>query len=113
LERQEQSARCQLSDWKTDANGDTVRVSDGVCEMLGWTQRQFQRRQWQTLIHPDDTTTTVDQYERHIADRSFFDQWYRLRKSNGQHVQVRAIGKPTYSGNGLFDGSIGMLLRLD
>lgn len=70
-------------------------MSPAFWRTLGYDpeQRQHLAAEWQDLIHPDDLTHAVENFNKHCEDASHpYDQYVRYRHKKGHWVWVRCRG---------------------
>lgn len=86
-----------LTIWDWDAATDTLYVSPGFAEKLGYTPEEFdfmRREAIGRLIHPDDIDDYQEAMERHFADPSReFTSQHRFMTKSGDYRWHLAIGQ--------------------
>ena len=73
----------------------------------GRTLEQELRNGWIEGVHPGDTETFLAEFHNAFHYQQPFLIEYRLRRNDGQYRWIQDVGKPTFSGDGVFTGYIG------
>jgi PAS domain S-box-containing protein len=72
----------------TRLTGET-RVNEALCDMLGYTQAEYQNRRWQEITHPDDVALTQREIDALIKDEKKVSRFTkRFIHKNGSVVWV-------------------------
>ena len=93
--------------WLSDNDNINRFVNRAYFEFAGKPVDQVSTQEWKDLLHPDDYTTTVNQFVVGLKSRQAFQLQARYRRHDGKYRWVRSILQPRYDRDGVQKGIIG------
>jgi PAS domain S-box-containing protein len=86
--------------------------ADAVARITGYTLEEFQQVTldgWADLIHPDDRSATLQEFDRCLAASARFDAVYRFRHKDGSYRVIHDFGVFLRDGRGRVDRMLGAM----
>ncbi|MFY9742802.1 MAG: PAS domain S-box protein [Candidatus Sulfotelmatobacter sp.] len=90
--------------WSCAGDGRAEYVSPKIQQILGFTVSEICERRaelWVGRIHPDDSASIVEAWQRLFAEDRPFDVEYRVQRKDGQWIWVRDRAYRTYERDGV------------
>ena len=97
--------------WMTDAFRRAEYINKTFSDFTGKDPGALQQERWGEFIHADDLPGFESSYLEAFQSRSRFESDLRLRRFDGVHRWMRALGVPRFGGEGEFRGFL--VLTLD
>lgn len=69
--------------WTNNADGEMIGEQPGWAELTGQRFEEYQGYGWAKSVHPDDAQSTVDAWNRAVANRSTFESEHRVMAKSG------------------------------
>lgn len=86
--------------WNTNARGEIVPPFPTWIAFTGQTEEECFGWGWLEAIHPDDRSHTAEVWSKAVANRSFYEVEYRLRRYDGEYRNTIARGVPVLEADG-------------
>ena len=99
--------------WVTAPNGQCTFVNDRWLEFSGRTREQETGFGWMDIIHPDDRTTAIPEFDRAFEAREPIEIEYRMLRHDGVWRRVLGRAVPRFSREGNFTGYVGVALDIE
>ena len=80
--------------WMATPEGELDYGNKPFHTYTGWKPGKEKKREWSTVIHPDDVTSSLEKWKKSLASGSFFEVEQRIRRnSDGAYLWhlVRAV----------------------
>jgi PAS domain S-box-containing protein len=85
--------------WTTDSNGLVIDTPSWRA-FTGQNQDQAKGRGWADALHPDDRERISDLWSEAVRTRTIFEAEYRIRRRDGEYLDVSARGVPVLREDG-------------
>lgn len=89
--------------WTADANGDVQEDCPDWRVITGQTAEQYLGRGWLDAAHPDDHEQVARAWTDAVADRTTFDEIFRVRTQSGDFRYYRSRAVPIMRGDTLME----------
>ncbi len=99
---------CPSMMWVTDADGASEFINRACRKFCSVTYEQVEGSKWQLLIHPDDVSEYVGEFQRAIREHQPFRAEARFRRADGEWRLFGVYAEPRLSPEGAFLGHIGL-----
>ncbi len=86
--------------WTTDDKGEIVEDNPSWRKYTGRSYEEFKGFRWIEDIHPDDRDHTDKIWKKAVAEKSFYETEYRIRRYDGVYRDYLARGTPLLDENG-------------
>ncbi len=86
--------------WTTDANGQVLEDMPSWREYTGQSYDEIKGSGWAGALHPDDRARTIEVWSRALENRSLYETYYRMRRSDGEYRLMVARGTPITEADG-------------
>jgi PAS domain S-box-containing protein len=98
--------------WIDDANMQMIWENATTLEFTGRSLDQDLGMGWVDMIHPDDRSASVADYQRAFLARQPYAIEYRIRRTDGAWRRILDKGVPRWLASGAFAGYVGCFLDL-
>jgi len=71
--------------WRADAQGRIEYVNKRAETYTGWRLDELRANGWYDLVHPDDSTSTIEAWQDSLSSGRPYDGVYRLRAADGSY----------------------------
>lgn len=99
--------------WITDPDGSCVYLSSGWLAFTGTAGHENTGYDWLNAVHPDDRVRARQTFFASNDSHLAYAVDYRLEHAPGGYALVWAMGLPKFSGDGQFQGYLGITTSLE
>ncbi len=93
--------------WVHNADGEQELVNETFCQFFGVPRANMRGANWQSLLHPADADTYLQEFQSSLRERRPFHAETRVRHSDGTYRLVESWAQPRFSPSGDFRGMVG------
>lgn len=93
----------------TDEQGRYVDINERASEIVGVPSDQAKKREWTTILHPDDKDRVVKWWNSAISKQEPFSSEFRILRPDGDVVWVACQALAQKDGSGKLQGYIGTI----
>lgn len=93
----------------TDEQGRYVDINERAGEIVGVSADQAKKREWTTILHPDDKDRVVKWWNAAFAKQQPFSSEFRILRPDGDVVWVACQALAQKDGSGKLQGYIGTI----
>ena len=86
--------------WICDADGRNTYASESFLRLVGQTQEQYSLFGWANVLHPDDSTRTIEAWKDCLRVQGVWDFEHRFRGTDGRWHPILARGVPVRDDSG-------------
>lgn len=86
--------------WTTDGSGAIVSESSSWGRFTGQSEAEYRGWGWIEAIHPDDRARTEEVFRAALADGTYYECEYRVRRHDGEYRWTVARGVPVFNADG-------------
>jgi PAS domain S-box-containing protein len=98
--------------WTTNDRGEIVEDNPSFSKYTGRGYEEIKGFGWIGDIHPDDRDRTGQIWRKAVAEKSFYETEYRLRRFDGVYRNFLARGMPLFAENGSVQEWVGSCIDL-
>ncbi|MFZ4730771.1 MAG: PAS domain S-box protein, partial [Pseudanabaena sp.] len=95
--------------FRTDAEGNSIYISQRCCEMLGLPPEETTGTSWQQVLHPDDREYVIAEQIRTRRENLPFQLEYRILRPDGSVIWVLGNAVVEQDTNGQIIGCVGTI----
>jgi PAS domain S-box-containing protein len=99
---------CPTAMWVTDAEGGIQFINRAFRDLTGAAYEQLEGNKWQLMLHPEDASQYLEEFQRAVREHAPFKADARARREDGEWRWMASYAAPRFSSGGEFLGHVGL-----